>query len=225
MRNVFQNQTRNSTVRNSFLTSLAILIMLVATPAIASVNSLTVKMNKSPATYNIGDSISISGTATPNASVSIKILDPSNTTKVESEGLVASDGNYSMEAIYTLKITDEPGTWKVNVYESSTNETAETTFEVVAVWERLETLEGQLANLQNETQTLESKVQTLKTSVDNLSSRLSAIESLTMVIYGAMVTAVIAAVISVVALTQYLQKRNIYRKLVGKTEKGKTRRR
>jgi len=225
MRNALQNQTLNPTVRNSSLTLLAILTMLVAAPAIASANSLTVEVNKSPPTYNIGDSISISGTATPNASVSIKLLNPSNTTKVESEGQVASDGNYSIGAIYTLKIIDEPGMWKVNVYDSSANITAETTFEVIALWERLEALEGQLASLQNQTQTLENAIQTLNTSVENLSSRLSAIESLLMVIYGAIATAVAAAVISIVALTRYLQKRDIYRRLVGKPKKGKIGRR
>jgi hypothetical protein len=185
---------------------------LVAAPTITSANSLTVEMNKSPPTYNIGESISISGTATPNASVSIKIFDPSNITKVESESQAAPDGNYTMETIYTLELLDKPGTWKLNVYDSSTNETVETPFEVVSVWEKIEALESQLTSLQNQTQTL-------TTSVENFSSRLSTIESLLIVIYGAIATSVIAAVISIVALTRYLQKRSIYKKLVGKSKK------
>jgi hypothetical protein len=216
---MLRNKTRNLTVRNSSVTVLAIIIMLVTTPATALANSLKVEMNKSPATYNLGESISISGTATPDASVSIKILDPSNVTKVESDGQVASDGNYTMETIYTLELLDEPGTWKLNVYDLSTNETVETTFEVLSLWERLEALESQLTSLKNQTQTHESTIQTLTTSVENLSSRLSTMESLLTVIYGAIVTSVIAAVISIVALTQYLQKRSIYRKIVGKSRK------
>ena len=199
--------------------------MLAATPAIASANSLTIQLNKIPPNYNIGDSVSISGTATPNALISIKLLDPNNATKVESEVQVASDGNYSIGAIYILKVTDEPGTWRVNVFDLSSNETAEAIFEAVPLWERLNTLESQLASLQNQIQTLNGTIENLETSVENLSSRLSDIESLSKVIYGAIAIAVIAAVISIVALTRYLQKRNIYRKLVGKTEKSKIKRR
>jgi hypothetical protein len=176
-----------------------------------SADSLTVKTNKYPSTYNIGDSISISGTAAPNTLVSITILDPNNTTKDEGGVHVPSNGNYSLLYAYTLEETDLPGTWRVNVKDLSSNETMETTFQVTTLWERLEAIEGQLAGLQN--------------SVENLSSRLSAIESLSMVIYGAIATSIIAAVISIMALTRYLQKRNIYNRLTGKTKKDKTGRR
>jgi len=244
MRSALQNLARNPGARNASLVLLEILIVLSATPAMASAESLSVKTDKD--TYNIGDSVSISGTATPNASVSIKLRDPSNATKVESEAQVAFDGSYSMESIYILKAIDEPGMWRVNVCDLSSNETVEAIFEVVALWERLETLEGQLAALQNETQalegtveiletqlahlqnqtqTLEGTVETLETSVEGLSSRLSAAETSSMIAYVAIGMSVVSVVLSIVAITRYLQKRDIYRRLVGKTERGRIRRR
>ena len=215
---------RNPTVRNAFLTLLAILIMLSSTPAMVLADSLTVEMNKMPPNYNIGDSVSMAGTATPNASVFIRIFDPSNTIKVESEVQVASDGNYSVLYIYTIKVTDLPGTWRVNIYDLSSNETAEAIINVVALWERLKILEDQLIVFQNKIQTLNGTVETLETSVKDLSSRLSTIEASSRIAYGAIAISVLSAALSIVAITQYLQKRNIYNRLTGKTKKDKIRR-
>jgi peptidoglycan hydrolase CwlO-like protein len=213
--------------RNASLMLLAILILLSNTLTMVSANSLSVKMNKSPPTYNIGDSISISGTATPNASVSIKILDPNNTIKVESEVNVASNGNYSVSNVYTLKVTDVAGTWRVNVSDLSSHETAEAVFNVVAIEDRLKTLEDQLTSLQNQVQTLNGTIETLETSVEDLSSRLSAAETLsatlTMYFYGAIATSIASVALSIVAITQYLKKRSIYNRLTGKTKKAKRR--
>lgn len=214
MRNTSQKMARNLAARNASLVLLAILMMLSVTLATASANSLSVETDKD--TYNMGDSVSVFGTATPNASASIELIDPSNVTKAESEVQVASDGNYSKEDIYTLKVTDEPGTWRVSVCDLSSNETVEATFEVVALWEWLETLESQLASLQNKTETLESQlaslqnqtqtlegtVETLETLVEDLSSRLSAAETSSMIAYGAIVTSVVAVALSVVAITR-----------------------
>jgi hypothetical protein len=208
---------------------LAILILLSNTLVAVSANSLSVKMNKSPPTYNIGDSISISGTATPNASVSIKILDPNNTTKVESKVQVASDGNYSVSDVYTLNVTDMAGTWRVNVLDLSSNETANTVFDVVAIGDRLETLGNQLTSLQNQVQALNGTIGSLGASVEDLSSRLSAAETLsatlTMYLYVAIAASIASVALSIVAITQYMKKRSIYNRLTGKTEKGRTRRR
>ena len=214
MRNTSRKMARNLAARNASLVLLAILMMLSVTLATASANSLSVETDKD--TYNMGDSVSVFGTATPNASASIKLFDPSNVTKSENETQVTSNGNYSIEDIYVLKVTDEPGTWRVNVCDLSSNETAEATFEVIALWEWLETLESQVANLlnktetleaqlaslQNQTQTLEGTVETLETLVEDLSSRLSAAETSSMIAYGAIVTSVVAVALSVVAITR-----------------------
>jgi len=203
--------------------------MLLSTPAMVSADSLTVEMNKYPSTYDIGDSVFIEGTATPNASVFIRILDPNNVTKVDSEVPVASDGSYWMEDGYVLKVTDEPGTWRVNVYDLSSNETVETVFDVVAIEDRLKTLGDQLTSLQNQVQTLNGTIETLEASVEDLLSRLSEAEAssatLSMIAYGAIATSVASVALSIVAITQYLKKRNIYNRLTGRTKKDKTRRR
>jgi len=207
MRNISQKMARNLVARNAFLVVLAILMMLLVTPSIVSANSLSVETDKDA--YNIGDSISISGTATPNASISIKLFDPSNVTKAENETQVTSNGNYSIEDIYVLKVTDEPSTWRVSVRDLSSNETAGATFEVVALCEWIETLESQVANLLNQTETLETQItslqnetETLESLVEDLSSRLSAAETSSMVAYGAIVMSVVSVALSIVAITR-----------------------
>ena len=219
-----KNLIRNPITRNVSIT-LLVFLMLLSTPTMVSADSLTVEMNKYPSTYNLGDSISISGTATPNASVSIKILDPSNTTKVESEVQVASDGNYWVSYIYTLKVTDLPGTWRVNVLDLSSNEKNETTYEVISIFERIEALEGQLASLKSQIKTLNNTIETLETLVKDLSYSQSVAETSSLITYGAIAISVVSWALSIVAITKYLQKRYIYKRLVGKTEKSKTRRR
>ena len=228
MKKNLKNLVRYPITRNVYII-LLVFLMLLSTPTMVSADSLTVEMNKYPSIYNIGDSISISGTATPHASVSIKILDPSNTTKVESEVQVASNGNYWISSIYTLKVIDLPGTWRVIVYDLSSNETMGTVFDAIAIEDRLKTLENQLTSLQNQVQTLNGTAKALETSVEDLLSRLSAAETssatLSMIAYEAIVTSIASVALSFVAITQYLQKRNIYNRLAGKTKKDKTGRR
>ncbi len=218
--------TSKSSGWTASLFMLATLIMLLGTLTVASAGSLSVQTNKN--TYNIGDPVSISGTATPNASVYVKIIDPSGVLKVERELQTGSQGAYLAEGIYLLKVADEPGLWKTNVHDPSSNETVEKTFEVVAIWERLGNLENQIASLQNQTQRLEEEVETLKTSVENLLSSLSSMEAAlsttTYIAYGAIAASAAFAVISLAALMEYFRKRGIYRRIVGKTEKAKTRR-
>jgi hypothetical protein len=213
-------------IRNATHTLITFLIILSGRQAIVSADSLTVEMNKYPTTYNIGDSVSITGTATPNASVSIKILDPNNVTKVASEVPVAFNGNYWMEDGYILKVTDESGTWRVIVHDLSSNKIEEVVFIVVAIEDRLKTLGDQLTSLQNKVQTLNVTIEILKTSVENLSSRLSAAETssatLSMITYGTLATSTMSIALSIMAITLYFQKRNIYNRLIGKTKKDKT---
>jgi hypothetical protein len=213
---------RDLIARNASLVLLAILVLLSNKLVAVSANSLSVEVNKSPPTYNIGDSISITGTATPNASVSVKVLDPNNTTKVESEVQVASQGNYSVSDVYTLNVTDPAGMWRVDVLDLSSNETADAVFDVVAIGDRLKTLGDQLISLQ-------SQVQNLNGTIGTLSSKLSTVETLsatlTMYLYVAMAASIASLALGIVAITQYLRKRSIYNRLTGKTEKGRTKRR
>ena len=213
MRSSLQNLFGKPTGRNVSILALAVLVMLSTTPAMAASNSLSVVTDKY--TYNIGDPIYVSGTATPNASVVVTLLDPSNVTVVVSQVQVASNGNYSIGTPYSLKMTDGAGFWIVVAYDTSSNKTAKASFDVVSLWERIQMLEsdlsslrnqtqtlgGQITVLQNDIQTLNGTVGTLEASVGNLSSSLSAAESTSSIIaYGAIAVSIFLVVLSIVAM-------------------------
>ena len=215
MKNPLQDPIGKRTSRIISILLLAVLVMLSNTPAIAAENSLSVVTNKD--TYNIGDSIYVSGKATPNASVVFTLLSPSNITVAVSQTQVPSSGNYSIVKLYTLKVTDEVGFWLAVVYDTSSNKTAKVSFEVVSIWDRILILESQLSNLQGQTQALEEErivlqndIQTLNSTVGTLSSRLSTAEFSSIFAYGAIAISIFSLVLSIWAVrkkTGFIPKR------------------
>ena len=208
MKKTLQDMIGKPTGRNVFVLLLAVLVMLSTTPAMALENSLSVVTNKK--TYNIGDPIFVSGTATPNASVEITLLNPSNVTVTTTQTQVASGGNYSTGSLYTLKVTDGAGNWSVVAHDTASNITAKASFKVVSVWDRISQLEDQLSHLNSTVVYLEDQVtylsgqnialqndtQTLNSTVGTLSSRLSAAELSSTFAYGAIVISIFAVFVS-----------------------------
>ena len=215
MKNPLQDPIGKRTSRIISILLLAVLVMLSNTPAIAAENSLSVVTNKD--TYNIGDSIYVSGKATPNASVVFTLLSPSNVTVAVSQTQVASSGNYSTDNLYALKATDEAGFWLAVVYDTSSNKTAKASFEVVSLWNRILILESQLSYLQGRTQELEDErivlrndIQALNSTVGTLSSRLSAAELSSIFAYGAIAISIFSVALSIWAVrkkTGFIPKR------------------
>jgi hypothetical protein len=208
MKNILQNLIGRPAGRNVLMLSLVVLLMLSTTPVMALGNPPSVVTNKN--TYNIGDPIYVTGTATPNASVKITLLDPSNATVVAIQTQVASGGNYSTGRLYTLKVTDEAGNWSVVAVDTSSNMTGKASFGVVSVWDRISQLEDQnqklnstvvylndqLTYLSDQVVVLQNDTQTLNSTVGTLSSRLSAAEISSTFAYGAIVISILAVFVS-----------------------------
>jgi len=96
-----------------------------------------------------------------------------------------------------------PGKWRVNVLDLSSNDTVETTFEVISFSERIEALEGQLSSLQRQINTLNNTIEALEASVKDLSYNQAAIETSSLINYGAIAISAMLLGLSIM-ITKYL---------------------
>lgn len=105
---------------------LASLILISTTLSASSASPITVTPDK--LLYNVGDSISVTGTATPNAYVTIQLYDAQNLRKAVAQTQTTSEGIYIKTNLYTFTGKDKPGDWKVTVYDSVRHESSEAIF-------------------------------------------------------------------------------------------------
>jgi len=63
--------------------------------------------------YQIGENLSIRGTAAPNVTVAIQILDPTGIRKNIVKTIADEYGNYSVKEVYTFLKGDSEGEWKI----------------------------------------------------------------------------------------------------------------
>ncbi|MCS7119813.1 MAG: hypothetical protein RMJ07_06755 [Nitrososphaerota archaeon] len=205
--------------------ALVFFLMLSIGSTINHAGSLSIQTDKG--VYNIGDYISVFGTADPNASLSIRIFDPSGLLKANVSAVADINGTYSAQAIYMLRLTDEPGDWNIQLFSAASNGTAQKSFKVIPIWERIESLGNEISELRSITDMLRERVADLEALVNSLSSGMVGVQStlswLTYLIYGAIAVSAVSAVVSTLALLQYLRKREVYMRIVGKTEKPKRR--
>jgi len=116
-------QTHKKTL-TLFFTVLLVLATLAILPALAS--PITVATEKDE--YKAGEVLAVSGTATPNALVSIQLFDPNGKRVAITQADADSTGAYSATNIYTFSKEDTTGTWTVKAYDSAADKWAETTF-------------------------------------------------------------------------------------------------
>ena len=111
-------QTHKKTL-TLFFTVLLVLATLAILPALAS--PITVATEKDE--YKAGDSLTVSGTATPNALVSIQLFDPNGKRKAIAQATSNIKGVWLATNIYTFSTTDKDGTWTIKAYEKGWVET------------------------------------------------------------------------------------------------------
>ena len=116
-------QTHKKTL-TLFFTVLLVLATLAILPALAS--PITVATEKDE--YKAGEVLAVSGTATPNALVSIQLFDPNGKRVAITQADADSTGAYSATNIYTFSKEDTTGTWTVKAYDSAADKWAEATF-------------------------------------------------------------------------------------------------
>ncbi|RLG91596.1 MAG: hypothetical protein DRO36_03930 [Candidatus Hecatellales archaeon] len=95
-------------------------------PSIISYASPTIKTEKS--VYGGGETLNISGTATPNTDITIQLFDPAGRRKAIAQASVNSEGLWSKTNIYTFTREDLSGRWIVKVYDTVLEKWAETPF-------------------------------------------------------------------------------------------------
>jgi len=118
-------------IQSKTLPTASILILLLIAPlAMPAIFASPIAVTTDKSNYAAGDNLSVSGTTTAIALISIQVFDPSNVRKAVSQAVSDADGIYSASNIYKFSSKDTGGTWKVSVYDASSAETAEATFTV-----------------------------------------------------------------------------------------------
>ena len=105
----------------------ALLALALATAPVLGNPAITVVPGKT--SYQRGESLSVSGSATASKAVSIQLFNAAGTRIAIAQVTSAADGTYSKASIYAFSATDALGTYTVKVYCSG--ESAEATFSVV----------------------------------------------------------------------------------------------
>ena len=114
--------------------TLTILLLIIFTSTLAAAvpqaaAEPTVTVGK--ASYTIGESVSLSGTAPPNSLISIQVFNPAGVREAIAQASADGEGRYSVFNLYMVKAGDPAGVWTVKVYQGGVSATA--TFEVVPV--------------------------------------------------------------------------------------------
>jgi hypothetical protein len=104
-----------------FFTLITLLVASLAVPMVFA-NPITVSPNQE--TYATGEKLSVTGTATPNAQVSIQIKDPSDIRKGVAQTQADDTGAYSASDVFTFVATSAAGAWTVTAYDSTAGDTA-----------------------------------------------------------------------------------------------------
>ena len=109
-----------------YLLSLLALTMVIVPLAAAA---LTVTTDK--AEYVPGDTLVVSGTATPNSAVTIRVYSPGDTTEALDQASVDGNGAYSATNVLVWQHTDRfpYGTYRISAVDASNGDTTEITVE------------------------------------------------------------------------------------------------
>ncbi len=107
------------------------LILLTAVLAILPVFATPITVTPEKTQYKAGESLTVSGTATPNTDITIQLFDPANRRIAIAQATANSEGAYTATNIYTFSGVDPSGTWTVKVYDPAANEWAEATLSLI----------------------------------------------------------------------------------------------
>ncbi len=107
-----------------------LLIILLSIIPVTLASPVTVTTDKT--LYKIGDSISVTGSATPNAYITIQLFDPQGLRAAIGQTQASTEGSYSKLGIYRFTGTDTPGEWRIFVLDATRQESSETIFTLAA---------------------------------------------------------------------------------------------
>ena len=113
-----------NTIQKSPIFFFTLITLLVASLAIPMVFASPITASTDQETYLAGDSLSVTGTATASAQVSIQIFDPSDIRKGVAQVEADDAGAFSASNIYTFTDTSDAGDWTVKAYDSIAGDTA-----------------------------------------------------------------------------------------------------
>lgn len=155
---------------------LMLTLAALAVIPLASASPITVNAEKD--SYDAGETLNVSGVASPGALVSIQLFDPDNVRKAIAQAEANSTtGEYSIIGLYTFDVADKSGTWTIKAYDSVTGEWAEDTVTLgVVTPPTVKTLEERVSELEEKVATLESQVSDLSSTVADLESKITTLE-------------------------------------------------
>jgi len=107
------------------------LILLTAVLAVIPVFATPITVTPEKTEYKAGESLTVSGTATPNTDVTIQLFDPANRRIAIAQATANSEGAYTAANIYTFSGVDPSGTWTVKAYDPAADEWAEATLNLI----------------------------------------------------------------------------------------------
>jgi len=107
------------------------LILLTAVLAVIPVFATPITVTPEKTEYKAGESLTVSGTATPNTDVTIQLFDPANRRIAIAQATANSEGAYTATNIYTFSGVDPSGTWTVKAYDPAADEWAEATLSLI----------------------------------------------------------------------------------------------
>lgn len=177
---------------------LMLTLAALAVIPLASASPITVKPEKD--SYNAGETLNVSGTASAGASVSIQLFNPDGKRIAIAQAEADTTGKYSAKGVYTFGVGDKSGTWTVKAYDPVTGEWAEykltlgviitpppTTLEgrVAELEKKVAALENQVSDLSNTVKTLTSKVASLEATISTLQSKVASLEGKVTTLEGA----------------------------------------
>jgi hypothetical protein len=178
----------------AILVSLLVLVAL-SIPRAAALDSLSIVTNSD--LYNLGDPISVAVAGPSTTTGSVTLFDASNRTIAQRQVQISGGDSSVFVEIYTLNVTDQPGTWRATVFDSSSNESSETTFEVVPIWDRILALDDRVTDLQAKLSTQNDTINSLQGSIDDLSSRMSAAGLSSSVAYLAVAISILSVILTI----------------------------
>jgi len=119
-----------SNIRRGITPIVALLIIAMAIVPLAAAAPITVTPSKT--TYNPGDTLTVSGTATPNSAVTIQVFNPAGNIVGLGQGSTDSEGRYTITVFVwpltpTLKIPF--GTYSVKATDAANGDSVSTTVE------------------------------------------------------------------------------------------------
>jgi hypothetical protein len=114
-------------IQKSPILFFTLITLLVATLAIPMAFASPIDVSTDQDSYVVGEQLSVTGAATPNAQVSIQVFDPNDIRRGVAQTTADEAGVFQASNIFTFSAIQETGAWTVTVYDAVADETASAT--------------------------------------------------------------------------------------------------